>query len=272
MPIDINNLPATLLQAVNEHVPSGAAWIPVAVLAGLAALGLILMAKGARLAPWFAALILGGVGAGAGSAIAGAAGTPLWPTVAACGVVGLALGIVLFRIWLALLVSTCLIIAALGVYGAQQLREPLNAYLSRGLDVQKQEVTLPGAPETEAARTTAQAELSGLWSHLTATVPTFQSSFYTILALAGLAGLVIGFVTPKIARAFWAATIGTALAMVAAYGLVQSCWPAGSAWLGQWGLIVAAVLWGMSLVCNWADVHGLRPKKPATTTAKPAAG
>jgi hypothetical protein len=229
----INDLPGMLLTAAQEHIPSTAAWVPVAILAGIAAAGLLLMIKGARMAPGLAAMALALAGGAAGSVMSRLFSTPLWPSVGIASVVGLVLGILLFRLWLAVLVAGCLVIASLGVYGSQTLREPLNAYMSRGLDLQNQEVTLKAAGQVVAQGSSPRTELIDLWSYLSTSVPTFQTSFFVILASAGLAGLVFALLMPYLARAFWAATLGTALLLLGAYGLVQSQWPAGMAWFNQ---------------------------------------
>lgn len=267
----INELPGMLLKTAQEHIPSGAAWVPFALLAGLAAVGLLLMTKGARLAPGIAAMALAGTGGAAGTVLPQLIGTPFWPTVIVAGTVGLILGILLFRLWLAVLVAGCLVVAALGVYSGKSLREPLNAFQSRGLDIQSQEVTLRPAGEVVAAGTQPAAQLAELWSYLSATVPNFQSSFFTIIGASGLAGLVFALFLPYLARAFWAATLGTGLFSLAAYGLVQTQWPAGTAWVNQWGLIAIGVLWAISIVFNLADVHGVRLKKRAAAAPKAAA-
>lgn len=269
MPID--DLPGMLLKTAQEHIPSSAAWVPFALLAGLAVVALLLMTKGARMAPGIAAVALAFAGGAAGSLLPPLIGTPFWPSVAVASTIGLILGILLFRLWLAVLVAGCLVVAALGVYGSQNLREPLNSYMSRGLDLQAQEVTLKAAGEVVAPGATPRAEILELWSYLCTSVPTFQSSFFLILIAAGVAGLVFALLLPYLARAFWAATLGTGLLLLATYGLVQSQWPAGMDWLNRWGLIAAIAVWSVSMIFNLADVHGVRLRKNAAATPKPAA-
>jgi hypothetical protein len=258
------------LDTIKEHIPPGADWMPLAAASVIAIIGLVFMVKGARLAPILAALIFAGLGALFGPLLSNWFGTPLWPSVAGAGAAGLLLGIVLFRLWLALLVGACLTLAALAVYGGQTLREPLNGYLSAGLDREKQLVTLPDAGSPLAPSTDWQKEAAGLWSYLGQNVPNFQNSVWAIMASAGLAGLIFGLLMPKLARAFWAASLGTALLAAAVSAVIHLRWPAATPWLQRDGLIVAAVLWAISLAYNWADVHDVRLKKPAPADAKKA--
>jgi hypothetical protein len=251
------------LDTVKEHIPPGAEWLPLAVAGLTAVIGLLFMVKGARLAPVLAALVFAAVGSGAGSVLARAFGTPFWPSVAGSGAVGLVLGIVLFRVWLALLVGACLSVAAMAVYGGQVLREPLNSWLSAGLDREKQLVTLPDATNTVTRTADWQKEVFSLWSYLGTNVPNFQTSVGAIVASTALAGLIFGLLLPKLARAFWAASLGTALLFLAVGTAMQLRWPAHLPWLQREGLLVAAGLWVLSLAYNWADVHNVRLKKPA---------
>ena len=269
--MNMNDLPGMLLDTLKEHVPPGAEWAPLVAAAVTAAIGLVLMVKGARLAPALAALACAGLGGAAGPFAAPLLGTPLWPTVIASGAIGLILGVVFFRIWLGVLVGAFLMLAATGVYGGQVLREPLNAYLSAGLDREKQLVTLPQADGAVAQRLDWQQEAAGLWSYLGENVPNFQASFYAVVISTGLAGLIFGLLLPKLSRAFGAASLGTVLLALAACAAVQLRWPEEAARLVQWGPLVAGVLWVLSLVYNWLDVHGARPKKRAAAEPKHAA-
>jgi hypothetical protein len=182
----------------------------------------------------------------------------------------LLLGIVLFRVWLALLVGGCLALVSLAVYSQQVLRGPLNDYLSAGLDRQQQLVTLPPANGAVAPGADWQKELAALWGYLGGNVPNFQVSILAIAASAGVAGLIFGLLLPKLARAVWAASLGTLLLGLAVGTATQLHWPDRMPWLQREGLIVAAVLWVISLAYNWADVHSLRLKKSAPPPARQA--
>jgi hypothetical protein len=269
MPTD--NLPQMLLDTVKAYIPPGSEWMPLAASGVVALIGLVFMVKGARLAPVLAALVFAAIGGLAGPLVAPMLSAPLWPTVAGCSAAGLLLGVVLFRVWLALLVAACLALVAMTVYGGQVLRDPLNDYLSAGLDREKQLVTLPdaGSPVTPSAKW--QKELAGLWSYLGANVPNFQDSVWAIMGSTGVAGLIFGLLLPKLARAFWAASTGTALLFLAVGTVVQLHWPNYVPWLWREGLVVAAGLWALSLVFNWVDVRGVRLKKAGAPAAKAAA-
>jgi len=266
-----NDLPQMFLNTIKEHIPPGAEWMPLAATAVVALIGLVFMVKGARLAPVLAALVFALVGGLAGSLLATLFATPLWPTAAGCSAVGLLLGVVLFRVWFALLVAACLALVSLAVYGGQVLREPLDSYLSAGLDREKQLVTLPEAGSPVAPSSDWQKEAAGLWAYLGEQVPNFQTSVWAIVVSTGLAGLIFGLLLPKIARALWAASLGTALLALAVGTAVQLRCPDHMPWLQCEGLIVAAALWVLSLAYNWADVHGVRLKKPAKGGAAKAA-
>lgn len=269
--MNTNDLPRMLLDALKEHVPPGAEWAPLAAAAVTAVIGVVLMLKGARLAPALAALVLAGLGGAVAPFAAPVLGTPLWPTTIASGAIGLILGVIFFRVWLGVLVGGFLMLAAIGAYGGQVLREPLNAYLSAGLDREQQLVTLPQADSPVAQTMDWQQEAAGLWSYLGDNVPNFQASFYAVVISTGLAGLIFGLLLPKLSRAFGAASLGTVLLALAVCAAVQLRWPAEGARLVQWGPLVASVLWAVSLIFNWLDVHGARPKKRAVAEPKSAA-
>lgn len=258
----VNNLPSMILDAVSRHLPAGAAWLPIAAAVIMGGFGLLFMIKGARLAPVLAALVFALVGGGAGPFVANLTNAPLWPVVAGCGLVGLFLGVLLFRVWLAVLVGACLILTTLTIYAGQVLRDPLNAYLSTGFDREQQLVTLPEPGDAGAAATAWTVEVSRLWNHLSANVPNFQVSFMVLVLSAGVAGLVFGLVFPKLARAIWAASFGIGLLLVGVYGALYAAWPAAIPAVNQWGPIVGGVLWALAVVYNLADI-GLFARKPA---------
>ncbi len=260
---------AMILETVRQHVTPETGWIPVLVIGVTGLAGLVLMAKGARLAPALAAALFGLVGAVAGGLLPRFVGTPFWPTVAVSGVVAAILGVLLFRVWMAILVAACLVVPALGFYGGRVLREPVNAYLAAGLDRQNRLVTLPDAP---AQHPNWQAELSGLWAHLSQTVPSFQVSVFAITISTALAGVIFGLLLPKLARAFWAASFGTLLVMLAFGAVAELYWPTASPWLQRWGLPAATAVWALALLWNFADIQGLRPKKAAAPAGGGAAG
>lgn len=263
-----SDLSQVIFNAINHHATTGTRSAATAAATVTGLIGLILLVKGARLAPVLAALALAGLGAALGFFVSDLAATPLWPTVAAAGAVGLLLGLVLFKLWLAILVAACLIFGSLCLYSGQVLREPLNEYLSAGLDRERELVTLPAASENAGQPVSWRAEAASLWSYLGQNVPNFQVSLLAIVVSTGLAGLVLGLLLPNVARAFWGASLGTLLTMASACGLSGVYWPASAGWLSRWGLVVAGVLWVVALLYNLADVHGLRLRKPASQPGK----
>ncbi len=263
--MDTNDLPAKLLDTITQHLPTGSDWMPLAGVIVMGVVGLVFMVKGAKLAPVLAAIAFAGLGAVTGLILSHSLPVPPWPLIVVTGTVGLLLGIVLFRLWFALLVAGCLVAAALSLYGGNVLQPALNDYPVRGLQPSDTgvEVTLLEPGTALVTIPPWNEELANLWSYLGQTVPTFQTSFYTIVIMSGLAGLVFALLLPKAARAFWAATVGTGLFLPAVYALMHSHWPSGASWLAQHGLFVAAVIWSISLIYNLADVLNWSPKKPA---------
>jgi hypothetical protein len=268
--MDPSQLANKLLETVTKHLPPDTEWMPLAIAGAATVVGLVFMVKGAKLAPVLAAIAFAGVGGFGGAFAAHTFNLPLWPVVIITGVLGLLLGVVLFRLWFALLVAGCLTVTALGVYGGQVLGPPLTEYQTRGLQVTEAgpEVTLP-EPVTTGIQPW-QNELTQLWAFLGERVPTFRASVYSITATAALAGLVFALLLPKAARAFWAATTGVLLFMPAVFTLLATFWSDGATRLQQWGLLITAVLWGISLLYNLADMLGWRAKKPAPPAGKPA--
>lgn len=248
----MNELIQTALDALLQHVPTGQAWMPHVGAALAALFGLLLMIRGARMAPLLAALVIGG-GAGVGGAfLANGVALPVWPTIAAAGVVGFVLGLVLFRLWLALLIGVCFAGAGLSVYGFQVLQPHLASYLSQG-QAENGDATLPPPGSALSQQGTAAQELAKIWAHLSAKVPYFVPSFATITAVTLIAGFVFGLLLPTASRSLWAATTGTVLVGCGATALLQAFAPAVLQWLMQnnalsWSAV--GVAWLGSLVYN----------------------
>ncbi len=258
-----------LLDTVKQHLPTGATWIMPTILGGVALVGFVFVVKGARLLRGIAALVLGAAGVGLGSLLPGIPGAPDWVGIAAGGVVGVLFGVVLFRIWLALLVAACVVSVSLAVYAsqAQSLAAALSEYSARGL--QGDQVTVQPTPEAAAAA--SAITLAGAWDYVNTHAAGFRENFYTIVFAAGLAGLVFGLLLPKLARSFWAATVGSGLLLIAAHQLLSAYSPNALGWFAQWGLIIAAGVWGLSLLANLMDMYGVRLKKRAQPATKAAA-
>jgi hypothetical protein len=271
MPVD--QIPTLLLDALRQHIPSGATWLPLAGMVVSGAMGVLFLVKGAKLAPWLAAAALALLGAGGGTYVAHLFGAPSGLSAAIGGLAGLVLGYLLFRVLLALLVAGCLVSVALTLYSTNVLRGPVDQYLTRGFDAQTQQISLQSVDAAIAAPITPQAELAGLWNHLTQSVPNLQLSIAAIVLSTGVAGMVFGLLLPKLARAFWAASFGAALLGVASYALVHTQWPQCQPHFRQWGVIALLAVWIVSLLFNVADMHGgVRLRKSASHPQKPANG
>lgn len=257
-----HELATQLLDALVRHMPTGAAWIPFAVAGGFAAFGLIFLLRGARLAPYVVGLAAAAGGGVGGLRCAALLALPDWPVAAAGALLGLLLGLALFRLWLALQVAAMLVLIALGAYGTRLL-EPLSTFTSQGLDTRAPDplVTLAGPLATNPSEDTWQAQLAALWKHLVEQVPSFELNIAVVVAAAGLAGLVFAGLLPRLARSFWAATLGTLLTILGALTLVQVRQPAllqkgHTAWL-----IGALSIWAISAIWNALDLIGPCPKK-----------
>lgn len=253
-----------LLDAVTQHIPSGVAWLPILASVGLTAMGFVLLAKGAKLAPLMTAFVFLGAGGVGGSYVAHWFNIPVWPTMLGGGVIAFIGGLALFRVWLAAMVSMCFVGASLTFYGAKVLQPHLVAYESRGLDLNGLVTLPPPSDVVEPVVLTATQELTGLWNYLSEAVPNFQPSFYAIVISAGLAGLIFGLLVSALSRALWAATTGISLFGLGAYLLLQSLSPGALAWLQSlgpwtWGAVIG--VWSVSLVFNLMDCRQKRPEK-----------
>ena len=254
-----------ILSAITQHIPSDVAWLPALAAAGVASLGFVLLAKGAKLAPLMTAFVFLGAGGVGGSYVANWFDIPVWPTMLGGGLVAFIAGLALFKVWLAGMVSACFIVASLSFYGVKVLQPHLVGYESRGFDATSGLVTLPQASEVvESASLTATQELAGLWNYLSASVPKFQPSFYAIVISAGVAGLIFGLLVSALSRALWASTAGIGLFGAGLYLLLQQFAPSALSWLqslGPWSWGAVAGLWGVSLVFNLLDCRKKRPEK-----------
>ncbi|MCG3127917.1 MAG: hypothetical protein CHACPFDD_02790 [Phycisphaerae bacterium] len=276
----MNDMFHNLLTALLQHVPSSAAWMPLVGAAIVGALGLILMLKGARLAPALAALVAAGVCGVASSHAANWLSTPAWPTILVGAVAGGILGLVVFKLLLAGMVATCFIAAGLLFYGGTVLRTPLATYSSAGYDAGTGLVTLPGAAPSGAADALNQAaagagvqlpaqvshavgQLQSLWNHLAANVPNFQTSFWAIVVSSAIAGIVFGLFVPRLSRSLWAATFGTGLLVAGVTFVLEAAAPSVLTWLapyGGWSWSVIGGVWLASLIVNLVDCRAKKTK------------
>lgn len=261
----MDDLLKMIFDSVTQHIPHDAVWIAYAGTAGLALFGLLLLAKGAKLAPLMSALAFLGIGGIAGSFVAYWLGTPAWVTIGVAGVVGFGLGLVLFKVWLAVLVASCFVGCSLSLYGVKVLTPHLASYASSNYNVEDAAVgvTLPSPGGADTVSESTQAELGQIWSYLGSEVPSFLTSFWAIVISTGLAGLILGLLLPRFSRALLAATAGTFLFLTAVVAALGGTWPGAMEWIGSigaWQWVIIVVIWGASLGYNLLDLRGKHPK------------
>ena len=257
-------LPA-LFETMIDHLklPGGYKWAPTAVFAVVSGFGLMLLLRGARWAPGLAGLTFVAISGLGGSFLARAIGTPFWPTVGVTGVVGLVLGLSMFRFWQAVLLAACCIIAGFSVYFVRTLN-PEVAIWRAGLP--ESGVALqPAGTIAGENRPSAMSELNSLWQHLDANVPDFATTSLVLLLSTGLAGLVFGLLLPRASRALWAASLGTLIFGVGATALLRQFAPEPLSWLladnmRAWGVVGA--VWMISLALNLVTCRQRPAKKP----------
>lgn len=262
---------STILNMVGDQLrlPEQYAWAP-AVFVGVTLLGLLMLTRGARWAPGLAALTFLAIGGFGGKALAGAIGTPLWPTVAVAAAIGGVLGVVMFRFWQALMLATCCILVGYGVYFGQSLKPEANNWLTQTAD--NGTVTLePAGAVVGENQLSALDKLGGLWDHLEASVPDFAKNTLILVLATGIAGLVFGLLLPRLSRSLWAATVGTVVFGVGATALLEQYSPGTIDWLTADNMrawMVVGVIWALSLAMNFATCSRGRKKEPADNTAE----
>jgi hypothetical protein len=266
-----------VVDALRQHIPQRAAWIPFVGIGVLGLSGLVLLVRGAKLAPVASGLAFLGLGGIGGAFVAQAVGVPAWPIAIVAAAVGLGLGLVLFKLWLAILVAVCFAGGGLTLYAAKAVSPHVGSYTSRNLEAEESVlgVALPEAGGAAAAAGSPWTELVEFWGYMSEEVPSFQTSFWAILLSTGLAGLILGLLLPKAARALCAATAGTFCLFVALTGLLKVVWPAALGQLkllGVWGWVIVLVVWGLSLVGNWRNVRGRRAGKGKGASDEAPAG
>ena len=263
--------------AVTQHIPQSAEWIPFLGTGLLALFGLLLMAKGARLAPVMSALAFLGLGGIVGSFLSHAMATPIWPSIIIAAVIGFGLGFVLFKLWLAVLVAACFAGISLSLYSNNVISPHLGNYASWNLNVEESVlgVTLPDVNDAAVAAESSQAELGQLWKYFADVIPNFRLSFWAILLSTSLAGLLFGMFLPKASRALFAATAGSFCLLVAMTALLKAHWPASLDQLkalGVWGWVIVTVIWVISLIYNMHDLRMQRRKKTKNADEPAPAG
>lgn len=252
-----------VLDTIRQHLPAGADWAPLATLGGAVVIGLLFMIRGARLAPALCAIFFLGVGCAAGPLVAAQANLPWLPTLIVLGTLGLVIGIVMFRLWFAVLVAGSLAVTSLAFYSAQTLLPLAESFSVRGLEAGESGlvVTLPDAP-TDEARLVSWLPISAAFvDHVRTAQPNLGMNVLAITLAAGVAGLVFALLLPKTSRAVWAATMGTLVFVPAIYFLFALIWRDGAEWMGRYPLVIGAALWSASLLINLADLLEWRMKR-----------
>ncbi len=258
--------PSELIEAVTQHIPASAAWIPPLGMSLVTLFGLVLLLHGAKLAPALTALAFAGFGGLGASFLANALNLPLWPTIACAAVVSLVVGYVFFRIWMASILAACFALVGVGVYFVRTL----HPYVAQFVAGDGSETILPAGPSNSSMPPVVH-ELGQLWQHLSGSVPNFQAHLGAIVGSTMLAGLAFGLLLPRVARSVWAATFGTTIALIGVCMLLDGYWPSAMNALaasGGWAWSGVATVWLLSLVYNLA--RGRRPSKPAAEPAAPA--
>ena len=274
--------PTEILTAALEMVgdqlklPEQYSWAPLATFAGAVVIGLILMLRGARWAPALAAITFLAIGGLGGKALAGAIGTPLWPTIGVTAVLGGIMGVVMFRFWQAVVLAACCVIVAFGVYYVRDLTPEVQNWLSATAEPGVVSLEAPGTVVGDT-QTNAWTKLGGLWDHLKLNVPGFTKTAWMLLLSTGLAGLVFGLLLPRFSRALWVASLGTLIFGIGATALLQQYSPGTFDWLiannfRAWGIVGA--IWLVSVGLNFMACKrggGAKKSSGADAAAEPAA-
>lgn len=254
-----------LFETLTEHLklPDGYEWAPLAGCGLVTAFGLLLLLRGAKWAPWLAAVAFLGIGGGAGSFLANAIGTPLWPTAGVVGVLSFILGLVMFRFWQAVLLAGCFMVAGLSVYYVRVLTPEVRNWISA--TPQSGAIVLPDAGTVVGdSRSGAMAEFKSLWSHLDQNVANFSTTTWTLLLATGAAGLIFGLLLPGVSRALWAASLGTFFFGIGITAALAHFAPSTLDWLKAshgWAWGIVGTVWLLSLALNLATGRRRKPAK-----------
>lgn len=262
-----------LFRTFTEHLrlPAGFTWVPLAITASITIFGLLLLLRGAKWAPALGALAFLAIGGGIGSFLAQAVGTPLWPTVGVVGLVGFILGLILFRIWQALLLSLCFVAAGLSVYYVRVLTPEVENWLSA--TPQAGLVTLPQAGSVVGDQAAGGwSQVQGLYQHLDQNIADFTQTFWALTLVTALAGLIFGLLLPNASRSLWAATLGTLFFGIGLTSILNSVAPQALEWLktnhgAAWGIV--GLIWLFSMTINLLTCRGKKNPRDKDGGNKP---
>lgn len=268
MNFDLHEFFSTTLTTLQQHVPGNLNWLPVASAGGVALIGLILLVKGARLAPFIAGLAVLTAGLGGGAVIANSFHTPLIPTLVTTGLVGFVLGMMAFRLMQAAFLAACLIGVALSIYYVRDLSGHLQNYTSNNLSGTNVTLLEPG--QAAIGQTLAQ-RMADIWQYLAQHAPNFQANFWTLTIATGLTGLLLGWLLPRVTRAACASTFGVGLLFAGAASALQmqspdtfnqvQQWTAAN--MGPWSWAPLVVLWIAGLIHNFRQGRNAAAARPA---------
>lgn len=265
-----------LLEAVWQHVPVGADWLPAVWITGLGLAGVILLLRGARLAPAVAGLGFAALGMASGVYLSKAIAVPLWPSVVCLGLVGGLLGVLLFRLWLALFLTVVLTFAGGSVYYVRVLTPYVAGYTSKGWNPQTNLNSLnPASDEPRQAPVSTAEEFKQFHRYLSESVPGFNSTSLKIVGVSGGLSLLLALLLPWTARSLWAALVGTGLLAVFVLQSLVHFWPEGLTMLMRigpwsWAMLVALALgsFAYNLRSGFAPRAGPPAAAPAGARAR----
>lgn len=252
----MNDVLSGFMQTLGTQIqlPTEWAWAFPVGAAGLGLFGLVMLLNGARLARAMTAGSLLLVGGAAGLWLSEVIATPKLPTMLVAGVVGLLVGLGLFRLWLAGLMAGSFVLIGLTCYTGTVLWPHLTQYTTAGLSAETQEVTLPAAGTvTDQAQKSLSAEWQRFTGYLAEHVPNLNASVGAIVISTALAGLIFGLLLPRTSRAVLASTVGTVCIAFAVAGILKVFWPDAFAYLanssaGTW--VGLGIMWLASFVLN----------------------
>lgn len=255
------------LGMARQYVSNDYAYAPHGISLLVAIGALFILWRGARMIALMTTLVFIGVGLVAGHNAAIQFNLPLWPITVLGGAVGLALGAMLVKLWLAMLLAACFAAISFGVYTVKVIGPQYSNFMSQpklqsGFHVPS---ASDSAPTTDAPQQ--------FWNYLIEHVPQVQLSIGAVLLSGALAGLVIGLALPKTSKAIAAATLGSLTLASGLYAVAFFFHQAAQ--VKTWGWYPAAglgVVWLISLLLNINDqrLPRVQKKEPVEAEGEPA--